>query len=156
MQNKSGVQFRRVNFEDPAELGFIAEIDSKIPLQYDPNFLWSEQSIAAKLDQYIKQISVDDYFEVAQSENRIVGFHAIKKMPYPPDLFAAAIFTLWIDPEYRGHKIAGNLKDRGEKWAKQNNCKYMITNVHAQNAQMLALNQNAGFETIQFSMRKSL
>ncbi len=150
------MKFRKVKADNEEELRLIAEIDSKIPLQYDSGYDWNEQSIVAKVDQYRKQISVDDFFEVATQNEKIVGFHIVKKVPYPPDLFAGAIFTLWVDPNYRGKGIANQLKSRAESWANQQNITYVVTNVHSNNSQMLEINKKAGFEIIQYAMRKKI
>ncbi len=150
------MEFRRANFEFEEELRFIAEFDSKIPLQYDLAYTWSEQSISAKVDQYKKQISSEDFFEVATDNEKIVGFHIVKKVPYPPDLSAGAIFTLWTDPIYSGNGIASQLKSRAEKWAKQQNIAYIVTNVHSGNSKMLEINKKFGFELVQYAMRKRI
>lgn len=131
-------------------------MDSKIPLEYDSKYIWSEKAISLKVEQYKKQLTRDDFFEVVEHNNKIIGFHILKKVPYPPDIYAAAIFTLWVDPLFRGKKVSKELKLRGENWAKNNECKFILTNVHPSNIHMLSQNKSLGFEIVGYGLRKSI
>lgn len=150
------IQFRRADKENKEELHNIALIDSKIPLEFDTEFQWSEKSLDVTLSRYNKHLLENDFFEVALSDDKVVGFHIVKKVPYPPDTYAGAIFTLWTDPKFRGNGIATELKKRGEVWAKLEGCSLMVTNVHLNNTQMLNLNKIFGFGIVQHAMRKKL
>ena len=103
-----------------------------------------------------QQILRHDFFEVAIESSKIVGFHIVKKVPYPPNLFAGMIMTLWVDSNLRGKGIGSHLKKRAENWAKKENLFYFQTNVHPSNSQMLSINKKSGFEITQFILRKKI
>jgi GNAT superfamily N-acetyltransferase len=150
------IEYRKIDRENLEELKFVAEEDSKIPLLYDSEFTWNELSISARLEFYKHQITYNDYFEVAIFEDRIVGFHIVKKVPYPPDLFAGVIITLWVSPLARGKGVGTSLKLRAEKWAKDLSLSYLQTGVHPNNPQMLSINEKNGFTVTQYTLRKKL
>jgi GNAT superfamily N-acetyltransferase len=152
----SEFQYRNINKDNADELKFVAEQDSRIPLQYDPSFPWNEDSITGRLNYFSKEIKDDDFFEVAVLENKVVGFHVVKKVPYAQDIFAGTIITLWTHPEFRGKGIATNLKLRAETWAKSQKLTYLLTNVHVKNPGMFSINKKLGFEVVQYSLRKPL
>ena len=135
------IAYRKVDRENLEELKFVAEEDSRIPLLYDPEYTWNDLSTLARLEFYKHQISDQDYFEVAVFNDKIVGFHIVKKVPYPPDLFAGIIITLWVSPQARGEGIGTSLKLRGEKWAKDLSLACLQTGVHPNNPQMLSINE---------------
>lgn len=147
--------YRKLDRINPAELRFVAEQDSKIPLQYDSEYSWNDKSIDNRLD-YYKRISDDDFFEVAELDRKIIGFHLIHKAPYPPEFQIGIIATLWVDPNFRGKGIGSELKARGEKWARDRKLKFLQTGVHPSNVAMLDINKKSGFEIVQYSLRKKL
>ena len=150
------IQYRTVNRRSETELGFIAEQDSKIPLLYDPEYVWSDSSIAARTRFYKDHVHDDDFFEVALDADDLIAFHIVKKIPYPPDLSAGAIITLWVAPKYRGQRIAKTLKDRAEAWARKQDFAFLQTDVHSTNSKMISINKKAGYNVIQYTMRKPL
>lgn len=136
---------------------FVAEADSRIPLEFDPTLLWNPDSIAHRLDWYHKNIGEPDFFEVAlENSQKIVGFHIIRRIPFPPNLFAGTIVSLWVDPAVRGRGIARALKMRGEDWARSIGLDNLQTAVHRNNQTMLKINQKSGFLETQILMRKYL
>lgn len=150
------VEYRDVWRTDEAELRFIANHDSRVPLEYDPEYRVTEKSIQDRIDFYKRAIKPSDFFGAAVFENRVVGFHIVLKRPHPPDLFAGDIVTLWTDPDFRGQGIATELKKRGELWASASGITYLFTGVHPQNAAMLAINKREGFVTDQINLRKKI
>ena len=148
--------YRAAERENTDELRFVAEEDSKIPLLYDPEYIFNEKSTDARMIFYKQQISNEDFFEVAVENEKIVGFHIVKKVPYPPDLQAGAIITLWSHPDYRGRGIAFKLKQRAEEWAIKSKLAHLQTNVHSNNLRMLSMNEKAGFKIIQVALKKNL
>lgn len=149
------IEYRKVNSHDTVEMNFIAEQDSKIPLEYDSDYKWNEKSVGDRLD-YFKRMKPDDFFEVAVVENKIVGFHLVYKFPYPPDLQAGMIATLWVDQGLRGKGIGSELKRRGEIWARENKLSFLQTGVHVNNSKMMEINEKNGFEIISYDLRKKL
>lgn len=78
------------------------------------------------------------------------------KVPYPPDLFAGVIITLWVDPECRGNGIATAIKQRAELWAKSNGLDHLQNGVHSNNEKMLSINKKSGFKIVQYTLKKKL
>lgn len=150
------IEYRKIDRENLEELKFVAAEDSQIPLLYDSEYTWNELSISARLEFYKLQITDNDYFEVAISKENIVGFHIVKKVPYPPDLFAGVIITLWVSPLVRGKGVGTTLKTRAEKWAQDLSLAYLQTGVHPNNPQMLSINKKNGFSITQYTLRKKL
>ena len=137
------------------ETRFVAEADSRIPLEYDPDYTFTAASIDQRL-KYYQAFKSEDFFEVALDGDRVVGFHAVHIIPYPPDLKVGNIATLWVDPDYSGKGIAAQLKARAEIWGREHKLAFLQTNVHTNNKKMLAINQAAGFETAYIHLRKRL
>lgn len=133
----------------------VAEADSRIPLAFDPAYQFNATSIDKRLE-YYASYGDDDFFEVALEGETIVGFHAIRIIPYPPSFRAGNISTLWVAPSARATGIARHLKQLGEAWARKSGLIFLQTNVHVRNQRMLEINQDAGYETDYFHMRKRL
>lgn len=149
------MHFRRADFSNVAEMRFIAEADSRIPLAYDSHYTFTSSSVEQRL-KYYQEFKADDFFEVALDGSRVVGFHAIHVIPYPPDLKVGNIATLWVDPALRRRGIASQLKARAEAWGREHKLAFLQTSVHTNNKTMLAINQAAGFETAYINLRKRL
>lgn len=149
------LEYRKVDPSDLSEMKFIAEQDSKIPLQYDPDCTWNKKSIDARLE-YYGRVKKEDFFEVTVYDHKIVGFHLILKIPYPPDLWIGSIATLWVDPVLRGMGIGSELKLRGEQWARSQGLSFLQTGVHPSNSIMMELNKKNGYNIIQYNLRKKL
>lgn len=148
--------FRSVNFDNIPELRFIADADSRIPLEYDATYTLDESSIDSRFEFYKEKISTDDFFEVVEDTQSIVAFHIVKKIPYPPNFFVGNIISLWVHPDYRKRGLAAQLKSRAEKWAKQVGMIFMQTNVHKYNSRMLKMNEANGYEPTYINLRKKL
>lgn len=149
------ILFRSANKEDDIELTIIAELDSKIPILYDPDFPWDNNVVEARKELFRKQLDADDFFDVAISDGKIIGFHIVKKIPYGK-VFAGLIITLWTDQNFRGRGIAKALKERAEDWARKLNLDHLQTGVHANNKRMLAINEKNGFQITQYNLKKKL
>jgi GNAT superfamily N-acetyltransferase len=149
------ILYRRVNYENLCELKLMAEADARIPLAYDPSYIFAEASISARLD-YYKELAEDDFFEVAAMESAVVGFHIIRRTAYPPNLYVGSVISLWVHPEFRRKGIAGNLKVRGEHWARSKSLMFLQTHVHVENKRMLEVNRSNGYEVADLNLRKVL
>jgi GNAT superfamily N-acetyltransferase len=149
------LQYQRADFSNVTEMRFIAEADSRIPLEYDSHYTFTDASIDQRL-KYYQDFKADDFFDVALDGSRVVGFHAVHIIPYPPDLSVGNIATLWVDPDYRKKGIAKQLKGRAENWGREKKLVFLQTNVHTNNKKMMAINQAAGFDTAYIHLRKRL
>jgi len=147
--------FRTVNKENIKEMRFIAETDSRIPVEYDPTYIFTESSIDTRLEFY-QQLSDDDFFEVVSDGDEIVAFHIVKKIPYPPTFHVGNIITSWVHPDHRGQGLLSKLKANAVSWAKKSEMIFMQTNVHKNNQRMLDINEKNGFESAYINMRKRL
>lgn len=148
--------YRPVNNDDINELRFIAEADSRIPLECDPSYTFNDSSIHTRLEFYKDKISNEDFFEVVADSDSIVAFHIVKKTPYPPNFFIGNIISLWVHPNYRKQGLAAQLKSRAESWSKQDGMIFMQTNVHKDNSRMLKMNEDNGYEATYINLRKRL
>ncbi len=149
------LHYRGLDKTNDHETRFVAEADSRIPLEYGSHYTFTATSIDQRL-KYYQEFKADDFFDVALDGERVVGFHAVHIIPYPPDLKVGNIATLWVDPAYRKKGIAAQLKARAEMWGREHKLAFLQTNVHTNNKTMLAINQAAGFETAYIHLRKRL
>ena len=149
------LSFRKPVLTNIFEMRFIAEMDSRIPLDYDPHYGFTDASIDDRLKFY-QQIKTDDFFEVATDGTEVVAFHIVLKGHYPPDVKIGNVITLWVDSNYRGKGIAADLKARAETWAKTNGLAFLQTNVHKNNTRMLAINESNGYQKAYICLRKHL
>lgn len=149
------ISYRRIDLGNEAEKRFVAEADSRIPLEYDSHYSFGPSSIDQRIKYYL-DFKEDDFFDVALDGSRVVGFHAVHIIPYPPDVKIGNIATLWVDPAFRQQGIASQLKSRAEMWGREKKLVFLQTNVHTNNKKMLAINQAAGFETAYINLRKRL
>jgi GNAT superfamily N-acetyltransferase len=136
------------------ELQYIAEIDSRIPLEFDSHFHWTESHVQKRISDY-KLLKTSDFIHVAISEGKIVGFHIIKESEYGSSTMGNTV-TLWTDPKFRKQGIATKLKELGIEWAKKRKVKFVQTAVHVNNKVMLDLNKKLDFEDCYRLLRKFL
>lgn len=149
------VFYRRADLANKIEIEFIARADIEIPALFDADFSTDEKAFQDELKRFEKLMD-EDFFDVAVAENnKIVGFHIIKKSPYF-DRFAGCIYTLWVSPDYRRKGIATELKRRGEAWAKTSNLDHIYTWVHVDNIKMLNLNGELGYKKTHHKMIKKI
>lgn len=149
------IKFRRIDFKNLDELNFIAKIDVGIPAKFDGDFSIDQEAVE-KMLQALCKFTDNDFCEVAvDPKNEIIAYHIIKKMPYM-NRFAGSVHTLWVAPEYRNQGLATQIKKRGEKWAKENNLDHIYTWVHVDNLKMQNLNQELGYEIVNYKMKKKL
>lgn len=136
------------------ELQFIAEIDSRIPVEFDPHFHWTEAHVQKRLVDY-KILKSSDFFQVAVSEGKVVAFHIVKEAEYGSSTMGNVV-TLWTDPKFRKQGIASKLKEQAIEWAKKRKVKFIQTAVHVNNKPMLDLNKKFDFEDSYRLLRKYL
>ena len=133
----------------------IGDADARIPLEYDPSYTFNDTS-AGKRAEYYTTFSDEDFFEVAIDDGKIVGFHAIRIIPYPPNFRVGNISTLWVSEAQRGLGIAEKLKKLGEDWGRKHGLLFLQTNVHVKNHRMIEINEGAGYTTEYLHMRLRL
>lgn len=99
------VKYRRIDFNNPDELNFIAKVDVGIPALFDNDFSTDDEAIE-KMRKALGKFTPEDFCEVGINyKNEIVAYHIIKKTPYF-NRFAGSIYTLWVSPEYRKRGVA--------------------------------------------------
>ena len=137
-----------------SELQFIAEIDSRIPLEFDSHFHWTESHVQKRLGDY-KLLKSSDFLHVATAEGKVIGFHIVKEADYGSHTMGNVV-TLWTDPMYRKQGVATKLKEFAVEWAKKRKVKFIQTAVHVNNKAMLDLNKKFEFEDSYRLLRKYL
>lgn len=146
------ITFRRMNFECPKEVRYISEMDTLIPLMFDPDIERPEQMVLDRVDSFTKMLQDD---VAVTSENQVVGFHIIKK-----GIFfgrpVGNISTLWVDPDFRRQGIARILKRRAENWARSEKLHCLYTSTFSVNEPMLNLNEEMGFKIISHRLQRKL
>lgn len=147
------IQYRASN-KSAEELQFVAEIDTRIPMEYDPHFEWSESSVLKRIADY-NLLKVTDFFQLATDGEKIIGFHIIRESDYLNHTMGNVV-TLWVDPKFRNKGIAKKLKELGEAWGKKRKVKFIQTAVHVKNEFMLKLNKQSNFEETYKLLRKYL
>src|SRR5450759_1044964 len=77
------ISYRQVNIDNPDEVRFISEMDVRIPAQFDSDFLVNEKTVKERINHFKEKFNSDDFFEIAtDNTGKIIGFHAVKKLPY--------------------------------------------------------------------------
>lgn len=147
--------YRKPRTENLTEMRLIGQVDSRIPLEFDPHYEWAEASIEARLE-YYKQMTDQDFFEIVTDGEKMIGFHIVRKTAYPPHHFIGNIVSLWVHSDYRHQGIASELKKRAEAWAKKLKLIFMQTSVHKNNKRMIEINEENGYATTYINMRKRL
>ena len=151
------ISFRRAHLHDPQEIRFICEIDSTIPPLFDTEFLIDEAVVQSRIKEYTEKLTDDDFFDVAVTDTgRVVGFHILHIKPHFKNAKKAMVHTLWVAENFRKQKIAQTLKNRAESWAKFHKLNHIETWVSKKNENMIKLNQNLGFEIVNYKMRKNI
>ncbi|HXH30839.1 MAG TPA: GNAT family N-acetyltransferase [Bacteriovoracaceae bacterium] len=146
-------EIRDVNKSDASELLFIADIDSKIPLDYDPHYLWDESRVKTRLE-YYGRLAPESFFEVVELDRKVIAFHILDKTPDESCGKVGNIVTLWVDPAYRERGFAQILKTRAEAWATAKGFVAIQTTVHKSNTKMMSFNQKLGYLETYVSMKK--
>lgn len=85
----------------------------------------------------------------------IVAVHVLRRFEEGP-LIGAQVSGLWVAPAFRRQGVARRLKAMGEAWARSIGAHFLNSNVLSQNAPMLALNRELGFENYRINLRKRL
>jgi GNAT superfamily N-acetyltransferase len=90
------------------------------------------------------------------NDNKVIGYHLIKKTPYMRDLYAGMVYTLWVSPDCRKNGIGSALKSRGEAWAKTSGLDHIYTWINSKNLESISLNQKMGYEVTNYKLKKKI
>lgn len=147
----------KIQYEDFSNLTddqikYIAEVDSKIPIDLDPHYHWTKECADERFEYFKNLVGLK---KAATCDQQIVGFHVLY-LVIKPYASIANISTFWVHEKFRQQGIGQYLKKLGEDWAKDNNCSYIQTLVHRDNNRMIEINQKNGFELTYLNMRKHL
>lgn len=152
----SKVNFIDLNLSDENEIEKAAWIHESAPLNWDPQFKFSENRVVMTRT-FIKESihSKNEKYIIAKVNEEIVGFHwlSTKKDDHGP---IAHIKSLWVHENFRKMGIGQKLKELGEEWALQQGMPYISTEVFYINQNMIKFNQKLGFKPMQVTMIKSL
>jgi GNAT superfamily N-acetyltransferase len=131
------------------DYGNIRELRSFVTLLHE---------IGAEADPYYfpKDAELSNTFAgLALVAGNIVALHVLRRFEEGP-LVGAQVAGLWVSPRYRRQGVARMLKAMGEAWARSIGAHFLNSNVLSQNAPMLALNRDLGFENYRINLRKRL
>jgi len=151
------IEFRRLNYADEAEVRAYIRLFWEIPLEHNEYFVArSEEFLANWFRTACKTETPETTFSgIALHHGQIIGIHLLRRFE-EFETVGAHIAGLWVHPDYRGQGIARTLKSQGEAWARSVGATFLNTNVHPQNARMLAINEEAGFSLFRLNLRKRL
>jgi|SRR5271157_5666586 len=102
-----------------------------------------------------EETDLNTFSGIALHRYAIVGVHILRAYEEYERL-GAHITGLWVHEGYRGIGIARRLKDNGEAWARRVGEEFLNTNVQVENAEVLRINEKAGFTVFRLNMRKDL
>ena len=151
------IEFRTVRADDPKEFRTYLRIFWDIPLQHNRYFTkrsdafiddWMASARAQETEQ-------NTHSGIAVHGDDIVGIHILRAYE-EYERQGAHIAGLWVREDLRRFGIARRLKEAGEAWARSIGAEWLNTNVQADNAQMLRINERAGFRLFRMNLRKDL
>ena len=151
------IEYRTLNYRDTRELRAFLELLYAIAAERDPyHFEKSEEFIDRCLVKARREEDATNTFAgLALEGAQIVGLHVLRRFEEGP-LVAAHVAGLWVAERCRRRGIARRLKELGESWARSIGAHFLNTNVLMQNAPMLELNRELGFENYRVNLRKRL
>ncbi len=125
------IEFKQVGLDRLPE---IAEVNFKV---FDGVYDWKPY----ELSEFESRLSVDESAVfVALDQGQIVGYF----VGYPKGEYFYS-WILGVLPEYRGHRIATELMDLAEDYARKNGFKKMLSKVYNVSDRMLRLKLKRGY-----------
>ncbi len=152
----SAAEYTQPNYGDPAELHRLAEIHESAPLNWDPEYVVTEERIQIWVRKLEKTKTDPQYcYLVARIAGELVGTHWLEVID-EDGRSVAHITSLWVHNDFRRQGIATRLKQLGEEWALGQGVEAVKTQVFFANTRMIAFNQSLGFEAGHVEMEKRL
>jgi GNAT superfamily N-acetyltransferase len=152
-----GLVFRLLNYRDIGEVrSFVTHLHA-IGAEADPYFFAKtpEHIDRAVLQARREENPSNTFAGLVLARGAIVAVHVLRRFEEGP-LVGAQVSGLWVSPSHRRQGVARRLKAMGEAWARSIGAHFLNSNVLSQNAPMLELNRDLGFENYRINLRKRL
>jgi GNAT superfamily N-acetyltransferase len=154
---RPALAYRLLNYKDIGEVRAFVTLLYAISAEADPfHFEQSPEFIDRAVLKAQREENPSNTFAALVLERReIVAVHVLRRFEEGP-LVGAQVAGLWVAQRCRRRGVARRLKAMGEAWARSIGAHFLNTNVLMQNAPMLELNRELGFENYRVNLRKRL
>lgn len=154
---RGAIVFRTLNYRDSAEVRAFVTLLYAISAEADPyHFDKSPEFIDRCVVKARREENPSNTFAgLALRGNEIVGAHLLRRFEEGP-LVGAQVAGLWVAKHCRRQGVARTLKAMGESWARSIGAHFVNSSVLVENAAMLELNRQLGFESYRVNLRKRL
>lgn len=141
--------------ENESLLQQIAIWHNTTPKQWLVDYRITTDDISETIQSLVKVDGLALFLEVAKdSHENAIGF--VWAYCDKEDEKRVIIKSLYVDPAYRKHGIASQLKEHLEIWCKRKGVSKIETTVHYTNKNMIALNEKLGYNAGMVTMTKKL
>ena len=149
--------YRGLNYKDIGEVRAFITLLYAISAEGDPFHFDKEPEFIDRsvLKALREENPANTFAAVALERREIVAVHVLRRFEEGP-LVGAQVAGLWVIERCRRRGVARRLKAMGEDWARSIGAHFLNTNVLSQNAAMLELNRQLGFENYRVNLRKRL
>jgi GNAT superfamily N-acetyltransferase len=149
--------YRLLNYKDIGEVRRFLTLVHAIGAEADPYYFEKTPELIdrAVIKARREENSSNTFAGLALDRGTMVAVHVLRRFEEGP-LIGAQVSGLWVAPTFRRRGIARRLKEMGEAWARSIGAHFLNSNVLSQNAPMLALNRDLGFENYRINLRKRL
>jgi GNAT superfamily N-acetyltransferase len=149
--------FRLLNYKDIREVRSFLTLVHAIGAEADPYYFektpeWIDRAV---IKARREENPSNTFAGLALDRGTMVAVHVLRRFEEGP-LVGAQVSGLWVAPAFRRRGVARRLKDMGEAWARSIGAHFLNSNVLSQNAPMLGLNRELGFENYRINLRKRL
>jgi GNAT superfamily N-acetyltransferase len=151
------IVFRTLNYGDLAEVRAFVTLLYAISAEADAfHFDKSPEFIDRCVVKARREENPSNTFSgLALRGKEMVGVHSLRRFEEGA-LVGAQVAGLWVAKHCRRQGVARTLKAQGEAWARSIGAHFLNSNVLVQNAAMLELNRQLGFESYRVNLRKRL
>lgn len=152
-----GPLVRLLDYKNIRELRSFVTLLHEIGAEADPYYFAKDAELIdrALIKARREENPSNTFAGLAIANGNIVALHVLRRFEEGP-LVGAQVAGLWVSPRYRRQGVARVLKAMGEAWARSIGAHFLNSNVLSQNAPMLALNRDLGFENYRINLRKRL
>jgi GNAT superfamily N-acetyltransferase len=156
-ERRATIVFRTLNYGDLAEVRAFVTLLYAISAEADPfHFDKSPEFIDRCVVKARREENASNTFSgLALRGKELIGVHSLRRFEEGP-LVGAQVAGLWVAKHCRRQGVARTLKAMGEVWARSIGAHFLNSNVLVQNAAMLELNRQLGFESYRVNLRKRL
>ena len=149
--------FRLLDYKDIGEVRRFLTLLHQIGAEADPYYFDKTPELIdrAVIKARREENPSNTFAALVLDRGTIVAVHVLRRFEEGP-FVGAQVSGLWVAPQHRRQGIARRLKAMGEAWARSIGAHFLNSNVLSQNAPMLGLNRDLGFENYRINLRKRL